>query len=52
MDAAGQALQAPSPDPEAIGGLFQKIGNDSCFSCHLVRYPAAVTKAGWEELEE
>jgi cytochrome c5 len=31
-------------DPNEIMALGQKIGNESCFKCHLVHLPAAYTK--------
>ncbi len=48
----GQVLSSPTPDAEAIGKLSGAIGNESCFKCHLVHFPAAQARERWEELEE
>ncbi len=48
----GQVLSSPTPDAEAIGKLSGAIGNESCFKCHLVHFPAAQAKERWEKLEE
>ncbi|MFQ5826194.1 MAG: hypothetical protein ACE5IA_02445, partial [Dehalococcoidia bacterium] len=41
IDAVGKALQATPPDAQALPGLMQRIGNESCGKCHLVHHPAA-----------
>jgi len=48
----GEAVKAPNPDMEAIGGLAGGIGNESCMKCHLVHIPAQNTKAKWERYED
>jgi cytochrome c556 len=48
VDQLGQALEAPSPDPQAIEQLSGAIGMESCMKCHFVHLPAANTKARWE----
>lgn len=48
IDALGEALQAESPDAEAIGGLIGKIGEESCGKCHMVHEPAALARDRWE----
>lgn len=37
----GRSLDVAAPDPEAIAALNQRIGEESCFRCHLVHLPAA-----------
>ncbi len=44
----GQAIASPTPDPQRIQGLSMGIGQESCFKCHLVHMPAALSKAAWE----
>ena len=44
IDKLGQALNAPTTDPKAVGNLMQGIGGESCFKCHLVHVPAAISK--------
>jgi len=44
----GQAIASPTPDPQRIQNLSMGIGQESCFKCHLVHMPAALSKAGWE----
>jgi len=41
IDKLGKALSGSSVDPQAVGGLSQAIGMESCFKCHLVHVPAA-----------
>ena len=48
VDQLGQALQAPRPDPAAIGELMGAIGGESCGKCHLVHIPAQQAKERWE----
>ena len=44
IDELGKAVSTPSVDGKAVGGLMQKIGQESCFKCHLVHIPAAYSK--------
>jgi hypothetical protein len=44
IDKLGQALNAPTIDPKALGNLMKGIGGESCFKCHLVHVPAALAK--------
>ncbi len=39
-----QALEEESPDPQAIGGILNGIGEEGCFKCHLVHIPAAYAR--------
>jgi len=39
------ALQAPDPDPAVIASASQRLGQESCFRCHLVHVPAAFAQA-------
>jgi len=41
----GKELGKADPDPAYLDRLGKQIGNDSCFKCHLVHMPAALTKA-------
>lgn len=43
VDELGQAMA--NPDPKTMMQLGQRIGRDSCFKCHLVHVPAAMSKA-------
>lgn len=47
VDKLGQALNAASPDPKAVGSLMQGIGMASCFKCHSVHAPAAIIRHQW-----
>ncbi len=47
IEALGNELQSAAPNPEAIGGLLQKIGGESCGKCHLVHQPAEQLKRVW-----
>lgn len=47
IDKLGQALGDVSATPKRIGALWQGIGMESCFKCHLVHFPAAAAKARW-----
>ena len=38
------ALEAEQPDPGAIGGILNGIGEEGCFKCHLVHIPAAYAR--------
>lgn len=40
----GQALSGSSIDPQAVQSLFQAIGKENCFNCHLVHLPAAYAR--------
>jgi cytochrome c556 len=44
LDEMKKALEAETPDPQAIGGLLNGIGEESCFKCHLVHIPAAYAR--------
>jgi len=44
LDRLGQALHASPVDPGQVGKLYQGIGMESCFKCHLVHVPAAVAQ--------
>jgi len=39
------ALASEKIDPSAVGGMLQKIGQESCFKCHLVHIPAAYSQS-------
>jgi hypothetical protein len=41
IDKLGQSLRESSIDPKAVQSLYQAIGMESCFNCHLVHLPAA-----------
>ena len=47
IDQLGQALNASTVDPKAIGKLMQGIGRESCFKCHLVHVPPTILKHEW-----
>lgn len=38
-------LSTDQVDPGAVGGKLRKIGQESCFKCHLVHIPAAYAQA-------
>lgn len=38
------ALEEATPDPAKIGQLLQGIGQESCFKCHLVHSPSALSR--------
>ncbi len=44
IDEMGKALSGPSIDQKAVQTLFMRIGNESCYKCHLVHGPAALAK--------
>lgn len=44
VDKLGQALNAAQIDPKEIAGLAGRIGQESCFKCHLVHLPAAMAQ--------
>ncbi len=48
IEQLGQALDAPSVSLQAVGGVAQAIGMESCFKCHLVHIPAAYAKLRWK----
>lgn len=52
IDQLGEELTADSPNPAAVGGLMQRIGQESCGKCHLVHFPAAKAKRQWAWFEE
>jgi len=41
IDNLGVRLNEETVDPAAVGALFQSIGMESCYKCHLVHVPAA-----------
>lgn len=43
IDQLEQALGRTSIDPKEVAGLSQEIGMESCFKCHLVHVPAAMS---------
>ena len=45
IDKLGQTLENPSADPKVAVELVQRIGMESCFKCHLVHVPAAISKS-------
>ena len=45
MEEMGRAIDAPRPDLMAVAALSQRIGEESCFRCHLVHLPAAYSRA-------
>jgi hypothetical protein len=45
VDELGRALEAPAPDPQAVGLIAGRIGQASCSGCHLVHVPAAMAQA-------
>lgn len=47
IDALGKALNAASPDPQAIMQIVEGIGFETCHKCHLVHVPATYAKAEW-----
>lgn len=44
LDRMKLALEAESPDPQAIGNILNGIGVEGCFKCHLVHIPAAYAR--------
>jgi cytochrome c556 len=44
VDRLDQAVAADAPDPAVVGGLLQRIGQESCGPCHRVHIPAAYSK--------
>lgn len=44
VDAIPTALADDNVDMNKVGGLIQKISQESCFKCHLVHVPAAYSK--------
>jgi cytochrome c556 len=52
INALGKALESTPPDAQAIPGLMQKIGQESCGECHLVHLPAASAQEMWEHMEK
>lgn len=44
IDALKASLSQEEIDPHAIEGMFQRIGQESCYKCHLVHIPAAYAK--------
>jgi hypothetical protein len=51
MDKVETTLRTDSPDPKLVGELIQGVGMESCFKCHLVHLPAALTTARWKDWE-
>lgn len=47
IDQLGLAVAQTEPDMAVIGQLSQGIGMESCFKCHLVHIPSALTKDAW-----
>lgn len=47
VDSLGKVLNDATVDPKAVQALSMGIGRESCFKCHLVHVPAAMTKALW-----
>jgi len=41
----GVALAGSAPDPVAVAARNQRIGEESCFKCHLVHLPAAYSRS-------
>lgn len=41
IDSLGAQLGSANVNPAAVGALFQSIGTESCYKCHLVHIPAA-----------
>ena len=41
----GRTLDAAPPDPMAVAALSRRIGDESCFRCHLVHLPAAYSRS-------
>jgi hypothetical protein len=52
VDQLGQALESPTPNSETVQQLSQAIGNESCFKCHLVHFPAQYSKDTWEQFKD
>ncbi len=44
IDKLGQVLSTPPVDPKGLQALFQQVGMQCCFKCHLVHLPAAYAK--------
>jgi len=44
VDRLDRAVAADAPDPAVVGGLLQRIGQESCGPCHRVHIPAAYSK--------
>jgi hypothetical protein len=44
-----ETLRSKVPDIKIIGELSRKIGNESCFKCHMVHIPAEYNKIMWRE---
>ena len=51
IDKLVEFISEPSPDMGKFAELFMGIGMESCFKCHLVHLPAALTKFNWKNME-
>lgn len=54
IDELGQALSEPAIDPKLVEELGMGIAMESCFRCHLVHVPAALSRfqrERWEKIE-
>lgn len=44
IDELGRMVTGDAGNPQDMGRLFMQIGMESCFKCHLVHVPAAMSK--------
>jgi cytochrome c553 len=48
IDSLGAELSKSNPAPERVEHLFQEVGMEMCYECHVVHIPAATVQRAWK----